>query len=329
MGRTSYLIKRLFYAAITVFVAITFNFVLFRWMPGDAVANLSRVPHASAKLQAELRAQFGIDKPRWEQYLLYLKGLFTGNWGISFVTQEPVTTVLWRAFRNTIPMVTLGTFLSIVFVVISGIFSAWRRGTVSEKVNQISAMAFYSLPVQWLALMLLFIFSATLGWLPSSGMSNPYLNDPNLGTSASQLVQIEDVLRHMILPAATLALVLYGEYTLLVRSALLETMGEDYILTAKAKGLKSRTIMVRHAFRNATLPVITLVALSLGSIAAGAILVETVFSWPGIGLLSYNAVHQRDYPVLQGAFLIITISVIIFNLIADLLYFKLDPRIVE
>jgi ABC-type dipeptide/oligopeptide/nickel transport system permease component len=140
---------------------------------------------------------------------------------------------------------------------------------------------------------------------------------------------VKDLASHMFLPALTLGLTLYGEYTLIVRSAMLETLGEDYILTARAKGLKPRTIVRKHALRNAMLPITTLIALSLGYIVAGAILIETVFSWPGIGRAVYEAVLQRDYPMLQGAFLVLTLSVIFFNLVADLLYFRLDPRITE
>jgi ABC-type dipeptide/oligopeptide/nickel transport system permease component len=154
-------------------------------------------------------------------------------------------------------------------------------------------------------------------------MSDPFLIDP---TPWEHTV---DVLRHMVLPSLTFALTLYGEYTLIVRSAMLETLGEDYVLTARAKGLPRRRIVVRHAFRNALLPTTTLIALSLGYIVAGAILIETVFSWPGIGNAVYQAVTERDYPMLQGAFLVLTVSVVFFNFLADLLYFRLDPRITE
>ncbi|MDQ2910105.1 MAG: ABC transporter permease, partial [Actinomycetota bacterium] len=170
----------------------------------------------------------------------------------------------------------------------------------------------------WLALMLVILFA---GVFPSGGMVNDFLIDP------SWFEHVRDVLYHMTLPAATLALVLYGEYTLIVRSAMLETLGEDYVLTARAKGLRPWAIVRKHALRNALLPITTLVALSLGYIVAGSILVETVFSWPGIGRAVYQAVLQRDYPMLQGAFLVLTLSVVLFNLVADLLYFKLDPRI--
>src|SRR5437868_4323318 len=181
-----------------------------------------------------------------------------------------------------------------------------------------SALAFYSMPTHWLALMLVILFA---GWFPSGGMVNEFLIDP------TWFQHVKDVLYHMTLPALTLALVLYGQYTLIVRSAMLETLGEDYILTARAKGLSPWTIVRKHALRNALLPISTLIALSLGYIVAGAILVETVFSWPGIGRGVYEAVLARDYPMLQGAFLVLTLSVVFFNLVADLLYFKLEPRI--
>jgi len=159
--------------------------------------------------------------------------------------------------------------------------------------------------------------------LPTGGMSNEFLINPSFTT------HVRDLAEHIALPALTLGLVLYGEYTLIVRSAMLETLGEDYVLTARAKGLKPWAVLRRHALRNAMLPITTLIALSLGYIVAGAILIETVFSWPGIGRAVYDAVLQRDYPMLQGAFLVLTISVVFFNLIADLLYFRLDPRITE
>ena len=174
------------------------------------------------------------------------------------------------------------------------------------------------MPTHWLGLMLVILFSGTF---PSGGMQDEFLIDP------SWWEHQKDVLNHMFLPALTLGLVLFGQYTLIARSAMLETLGEDYILTARAKGLRPWSIVRKHALRNAMLPIVTLVALSLGYIVAGAILIETVFSWPGIGRATYDAVLARDYPMLQGAFLLLTISVVFFNLVADLLYVKLDPRI--
>jgi ABC-type dipeptide/oligopeptide/nickel transport system permease component len=318
--RTDYVIKRAVFAIATVFVAITINFFLFRVLPGDAVRNLARVPRASAALRHSLEVQFGLDKPKWEQYLIYLKELGQGNLGISFSNQQPVWSNLRQDLANTIPMVTLGTLIAIIIGVSTGVFSAWRRGTKLDKVSTNLAIAFYSFPTQWLALVLLIYLST---WLPSHGRTNDFLFNPTWWQ------HMKDVLVHMALPSLTLALTLYGEYTLIIRSAMLETLGEDYILTARAKGLPQRAIVIGHALRNALLPTITLIALSLGYIVAGAILIETVFSWPGIGNAVYQAVTERDYPMLQGAFLVLTISVVFFNFLADLLYFKLDPRITE
>ena len=320
MRGADYVIKRLFFAIVTVFVAITINFFLFRVLPGSAVSNLSRVPHATPALRHSLEVEFGLDKPIWQQYVIYLQQLARGNMGISFSNQQPVSANLREALANTIPMVTLGTFFAIVIGLVTGLISAWRRGTRLDHVSTNLAIAFYSFPTQWLALVILIFFSNVL---PSHGMRNDFLIDPTLWE------RFRDVLAHMALPALTLTLTLYGEYTLIVRSAMLETLGEDYVLTARAKGLPQRTIVIKHAFRNALLPTVTLIALSLGYIVAGAILIEAVFSWPGIGLAVYNAVQQRDYPMLQGAFLVLTVSVVFFNFLADLLYFKLDPRITE
>ena len=320
MRGADYVIKRSAFAVVTVFVAVTINFALFRLAPGNAVTNLSRVPHATLETRRALEKQFGLDKSKPEQYVLYLKQLFRGNLGVSFANDQPVSNNLESAIENTIPMVLLGTVFSIVIGTLTGVLAAWRRGTAVETVSVTTALGFYSMPTHWLGLMLIIIFA---GVLPTGGMSNEFLLNP------SWWEHLKDVLTHMVLPSATLGLVLYGEYTLIVRSAMLETLGEDYVLTARAKGLKPWTIVRKHALRNAMLPIATLVALSLGYIVAGAILIETVFSWPGIGRAVYDAVLQRDYPMLQGAFLVLTISVVFCNLAADLLYFKLDPRITQ
>jgi ABC-type dipeptide/oligopeptide/nickel transport system permease component len=313
-----YVIKRTAFALLTVFIAVTINFALFRLAPGSAITNLSRVPHATPETRLAIKRQFGLDKSRLAQYGIYLKELAHGNLGISFANSQPVSDNLRTALQNTIPMVLLGTVFAILIGTLTGVAAAWRRGTAVEAASVTTALGFYSMPTHWLGLMLVILFTGTL---PTGGMSNEFLIDPSWWT------HIKDVLEHMLLPSLTLGLVLYGEYTLIVRSAMLETLGEDYVLTARAKGLKPWAILRKHALRNALLPIVTLVALSLGYIVAGAILVETVFSWPGIGRAVYDAVLQRDYPMLQGAFLLLTVSVVFCNLVADLLYFKLDPRI--
>ena len=318
MRGADYVVKRVVFALLTVFVAITINFALFRLAPGSAVTNLARVPHATPETRLAIKRQFGLDKSKFAQYWIYLGQLVRGNLGVSFANSQPVSKNLRTALINTIPMVLLGTIFAIVLGTLTGVIAAWRRGTKVEGASVTTALAFDSMPTHWLGLMLVILFAGTL---PTGGMSDEFLLNPSFFT------HLKDLAQHVALPSLTLGLVLYGEYTLIVRSAMLETLGEDYILTARAKGLRPRAILRRHALRNAMLPIATLVALSLGYIVAGAILVETVFSWPGVGRAVYDAVLQRDYPMLQGGFLLLTISVVFCNLVADLLYFKLDPRI--
>ena len=320
MRGADYVLKRTLFAIITVFVALTLNFVLFRAAPGDATSSLRGCRNCTPEFRDALYAELGLDKSKLEQYWIYLQDLAHGDLGLSFVSRQPVWDELRDPILNTLPMVALGYLFAIVFGILVGVIAAWRRGTFADWGGLLSALVFYSLPTQWLGLMLLIVFSGTL---PTSGISDPFIEF----TNPSTWEVFVDRLEHMILPSLTLGLVLYGEYALIVRSSMLETLGEDYILTARAKGLANWAIVWRHAFRNALLPIVTLVALTLGYVVAGAILVEAVFSYPGIGLVTYEAIFARDYPVLQGAFLILTLSVVFFNYIADLLYFRLDPRI--
>lgn len=313
-----YIGQRVLFALVTIFVAVSLNFVLFRVLPGDAVHSLARVPNASPELVEVLTRDFGLDRPLPEQYVAYMRELFQGNMGVSFVNKQPVWDNLQVMLGNTLLLALTGTILGILLGIATGVAAAWWRGTVRGSSTTAIAIFFYSVPAQWLALVLLMGFS---GVLPSHGMSDPYLFD------TSWWGRTVDVLRHMALPTATMTLILYGEYTLIVRSAMLESLGEDYVLTARAKGLTPGRILRSYALRNATLPTVTLVGLSLGFIVGGSILLETVFSWPGVGYATYQAVIQRDYPMLQGSFLVLTVSVVLFNLLTDLVYFKLDPRI--
>jgi ABC-type dipeptide/oligopeptide/nickel transport system permease component len=318
-----YVIKRTGFAIVTVFVAVTLNFLLFRAIPGNAVSAL-RCAFCTPQFKAVLTRELGLNKSLLQQYLIYLDNLAHGNLGTSFVNHEPVWTDLAGPLLNTLPMVTLGTLFSIVFGILSGVVASWRRGgTLVDRGNVWVSLGFYAMPTQWLGLLLVFYVAGAVG-LPVAGIQTPDLGV--LGPVPLWTLVVNRV-DHMILPALTLGLGLYGEYTLIVRSAMLETLGEDYIMTARAKGFSNWAIIRRHAFRNAMLPTVTLVALSFGYIVGGAILVEDVFSYPGIGLATINAINERDYPVLQGAFLVLTISVIFCNFVADLLYFKLDPRV--
>ena len=314
----SYVGRRALFALITIFVAISLNFVLFRLAPGDRTSAL-RCQGCTEQFKQELKREYGLDKSIPEQYVIYLKATVTGDLGRSFVTEQPVTSELWTSIKNTVPMILLGTILSIILGLTTGVLAAWRRGTMVDKGSVWGGLLFYSLPTQWLALMLILYLAGPLH-LPTSDIADPYLAYTNPGTW-NELV---DRFRHMILPAAT-----FGEYTLVVRSSMLEALGEDYILTARAKGLSNWEIVRKHALRNSLLPIVTLIFLSLGFILGGTILIETVFNYPGIGLQIYQSVGDRDYPVLQGAFLLLTITVILMNFLADLLYFKLDPRVTE
>ena len=324
MRSADYVVKRVLFAVGTVLVAVTLNFVLFRSLSGDAVSAL-RCRGCSLDFKNYQRKTLGLDKSKWEQYKIYLGDLAQGDMGRSLRTEEPVRSVLWEPIKTTVPMVALGTFFAIVFGVLTGVIAAWRRGTAADKTALWGGLGFYSMPPQWLGLVIVLFIAGWLG-LPTSGVKDPtlgILSDPGF------IEVFVDRIEHMILPALTLGLVVFGEYTLIVRSAMLETLGEDYILTSRAKGLSNWSTVWKHGLRNAMLPIITLVALSLGFIIGGAITVEYVFSYPGIGLLIVEAIDQRDYPVLQAAFLLLTLSVILFNLLADLLYFRLDPRVQE
>src|SRR4249920_319510 len=324
MGRTDYIVKRSLFALLTVLVAVTINFLLFRALPGTAVSGL-KCRACTVQFKQALSHELGLDQSKWQQYKLYMQNLAHGDLGVSAISHKPVRGELWEPLKNTVAMITLGTLFSIVFGVLTGVMAAWRRGTVVDRGSLWVSLAFYSMPTQWLGLMIIYFVADRVG-LPHGGIQSP---DIGILGAPSTYEYWKDRLDHMILPALTLGLVLYGEYTLIVRSAMLETLGEDYVLTARAKGMSNWMIVRRHALPNAMLPIVTLIALSLGYIVAGAILIETVFSWPGIGRAVYEAVLQRDYPMLEGAFLVLTVSVVFFNLLADLLYFRLDPRITE
>ena len=319
MRGADYVIKRTVFALMTVFVAVTLNFIIFRAAPGDATTAL-RCRNCPVEFKEALRKELGLDKSRIQQYGIYLKELAQGDLGRSFASRQPVTDELATPIKNTIPMVLLGEVIAVFLGILTGVVAAWRRGTLLDSGSLSLSLVFYSLPTQWLGLMLVILFAGTL---PISGIGDPFI----AFTDPSWWETLKDRLTHMILPSTTLGIVLYGSYALIVRSAMLETLGEDYILTARAKGLRNWTIVWRHAFRNALLPVTTLMAISLGYVVAGAILVEAVFSYPGIGLETYDAVFAKDYPIVQGAFLVLTLSVVLANYVADLLYFKLDPRI--
>ena len=322
----AYLARRIAFALITILLAISANFVLFRALPGDAVSAL-RCRQCTAEFKEAQRAELGLDRPLVVQYGLYMRDLARGDLGNSLRSPyRPVLTELWRPIRNTVPMVLLGTLFSLVFGITAGLVSAWRRGTAVDRATTGTALAAYSMPTQWLALLFVLYVAGALG-LPSSGIKDPDLEVMQLLGEVSRADLLVDRIKHMLLPALVIGIVYAGEYALITRSSIVESLGDDYVLTARAKGLRPFRIVRKHALRNAMLPISTLVALSLGTVVGGVLTVEYVFSYPGIGFAIVEAIGQRDYPLLQGAFLLLTVGVVFANLFADLIAPRLDPRV--
>jgi peptide/nickel transport system permease protein len=317
-----YAVNKLGQTIATIFFVLTFNFFLFRILPGDPFALLFRGPGFSRELINQLNSQFGLNQPLWVQYVKYLQNTLVGNFGISYTYRSPVLSILIPRLVNTVILLLTATVISIIVGIAMGLISAWRRGGKIDVAFSTSTLLLYSMPTFWLGLILLFAGVIYLG-LPVSGMISLTGELTNPFAPAS----IVDLLRHMILPCLTLVLGLVGQYVLIMKGSLLDVFTEDYMLTAKAKGISNGKLLRDHAFRNAALPMTTLIAINLGLAVGGAIQTETIFSWPGIGLLTYQALLTRDYPILQGCFLVVAIAVILMNFLADLLYGYLDPRI--
>jgi peptide/nickel transport system permease protein len=332
-GRGGYLLRKLGWALVTLAVVITLNFVLFRILPGDPAKAGVRDPRLNTAAIEDLRVRFGLDKPMLinleggnpldTQFTAYLAALSRGDLGTSYAFRnQPVADMLGGALVNTLWLVLPAEVVAITFGAALGLFAAWRRGRPADLLAVTFSLFMWALPIFFLGIILLIVGANWFG-LPTSGRITIG------GEFASFWDLAWDVGRHLLMPTVTLGLALLGEYMLIMRSSVLEVFGEDYILTARAKGLSTYRIIRDHALRNAMLPMVTLIALTLGFTVAGAIQVEAVFSWPGLGSLTVNAVSDRDYPVLQGAFLFLAIAVVLANLAAELVYGWLDPRVVE
>ena len=339
MRRYRFLFNKIGWALFTILFVLVLNFFLFRVLPGDPARAGIRDPRLKKDAIETLRVRFGLDKPVINcfetlnpiklgdcgvnpldtQFFIYLRNLTRGELGISFHTNRPVFEVLGERLWNTILLIGAGQILSIFVGVIFGVFAAWKARTSIDYGALIIGLLAWSLPTFWLGIILLF-WGSNNGF-PIGGKATPGIS------SYPFLFQVGDIARHMLLPTITYTIVYMGEYLLLMRSSLLDVLAEDYILTAKAKGLSNFQILKDHALKNAMLPIVTIIAINLGFTVAGAIQIETVFSWPGLGLAIYESVGRRDFPVLQGAFLLIAISVVAANLIADLTYSFLDPRV--
>ena len=339
MKRYRYLLKKIGWSAFTILFVLILNFFLFRVLPGDPARAGIHDPRLKKEAIEAIRVRFGLDKPVINcfsslnplefgaclvnplntQFFIYLRNLTQGELGISFHTNRPVSDILNERLWNTILLIGVGQILSIIVGMIFGVFAAWRARTSIDYGALITGLLAWSLPTFWLGIILLF-WGSNNGF-PIGGKATP-------GTSSYPFFyQVGDITRHMILPTLTYTIVFMGEYMLVMRSSLLDVLAEDYILTAKAKGLSAFQILKDHALKNAMLPIVTIIAINLGFTVAGAIQIETVFSWPGLGGAILESVIRRDYPVLQGVFLLIAITVIIANLIADLTYSYLDPRV--
>jgi peptide/nickel transport system permease protein len=304
----------------TLAFVIVFNFFLFRVVESDPVANLFRGRNLTQNQRAELTKQFGLEGSTATQFVRYLEQTASLNLGRSYINNQPVASEIRRRAGPTIALVGISALLSAVIGIMLGIAAAWRRRTKTDYSVTTFTMATYSMPDFWLGMLLLSGLAVSIGLFPVGGIV-----DPN--SDATGVAKLADQAQHMFLPALTLTLGYLGEYAIVMRAALLETMREDYLVLARAKGLRDILVRNRHAVPNALLPVVTLLAINFGFVLSGAIAVEAIFSWPGLGLATYESLEGPDLPMLQGLFLVFSASVILFNLLADLLYGYLDPRV--
>lgn len=312
--------KKLIGSILTLGFVLVFNFFLFRVVQNDPVGSLFRGRNIPQDRLDQMRVEFGLDKSLPEQFVAYLRETAQLNFGLSYQSRQPVWTEIADKVWPTVVLVGLAALLSAVIGVIGGIIAAWRRGSKTDYAITSSTMVFYSMPDFWLGMLLLVGFAVVLGWFPVGGLVD-------LGSNATGFARILDQLHHLALPCLTLTLAYLGEYAVVMRSSLLDVMGEDYLTVARAKGLRDVQVRNRHAVPNALLPVVTLAAINLGFVLSGAIAVETLYSWPGLGKATADAVRGPDLPMLQGLFLVFSAAVIVFNLIADMVYAALDPRV--
>ena len=313
--------KKLFYALITILIVLVFNFILFRVLPGDPLAMMMRNPRATPETIESIRQLYGLGEPWYIQLGTYFKNMISGDFGTSFVFKAPVTEVVGSRIIPTLILVGIAELIAIVTGIMIGILAAWKRGTRLDVGTLGFALITYSVPTFWLGMIMLVVFCVGLHLFPTSGMFTPGKSFPTAGA------MLADLFRHMVLPVITMSLVLIGEYALTMRNTLIDVLSEDYITTARAKGFKERYVLMKHALPNAMLPMITIVAINIGFIVAGAIQIETIFSWPGLGRLMYEALSARDYPLLQGIFLLVTVCVVLANVLADITYSYIDPRV--
>jgi peptide/nickel transport system permease protein len=322
--KVGYLGRRLASAAVTIVLIAIINFILFRAMPGSPERVLLHgTPNVTPQILQQTRERWGLDKAVFpDQFVAYVGSTIRGDLGFSFLARgQTVTEVLAQRIWPTVILFGLGELLAIVLGLGLGAYSGWRRGGAVDYVGNGISLILYSTPYFLLGMAFLLLFATTLHWFPTFGMLQAGAQYPGLWE------RFLDFLGHLTLPLATVAFGLVGQYAIVMRSSIVETLSEDYVTTARAMGLRDGRVLRRHALPNALLPTVSLVAINLGYVVAGAITVEVVFNWPGLGTLAVEALTARDYPVLQGVFLLLGVSVVIANLIADLVYGALDPRV--
>lgn len=319
---TRFILDRLGHLVLVLWAVTTLTFLLFRLMPGDPTLNFLS-PSFTEETRLALLHNFGLDKPLWQQYLIYLGQLAHGDFGVSFLQNEPVSHILWAALPNTIVLTLVSLCLAYAFGIVTGAFLAFHRGSPAEAVAIPAALATRAAPEFWLGMLVLALFAFQLGWFPTDGAVSP---GGTLGSLGVRLLSA-DFWWHLCLPALTLTLFLQGLPLLLMRATMLEVLNDEFIVMARMKGLSRWSIVMRHAARNALLPVVTAFALGLGASVGGNVVIETVFAWPGIGRVLVQAVQGADYPVAQGAFIVIAFVLVAMNTVADLVYALLDPRV--
>lgn len=317
MGR--YIIRRILQAIPLLFLVSIFMFILIHLMPGGPDQVLFN-PHLSPAARAAMRTRFGLDDPVPVQYLKWLGNALTGNFGFSFGTNQPVSDVIAARFPATLELFSLALLVALVFAILFGVISAVRQGTVTDYTLTTLSYFGIAMPIFLFGLFAQYIFGVALHWLPTSGTQT-------LGYTLSPFDTFIDRFQHIILPMSVLALSFVAGWSRYMRSSMIEVVKQDYIRTARAKGVGQVALLGRHALRNALIPLITVVALDFGAVAGGATITEGVFAWPGMGLLFIQSLEIRDYPVLLAMLMIGAVFVIGFNLIADILYAVMDPRI--
>jgi len=303
--------------AVPLLLGISFiAFMLLQATPGGPAAAFRGMANVTADDIARIEAELGLDKPVLLQYFTWLGKFVQGDWGISFAARRPVLGLIWERLPSTLLLMATGLGFSLLVAIPLGLFAAIRRSTWVDHVLTFGSFVGLSIPVFWLGLMLIVVFNVWLGWLPGSGTGPP-------GVDASLLIRI----KYLVLPTLAIATVSVGFFTRYLRAAMIEAIDTDHMRFAKARGLPARRRYFRHAFRNASIPFVTVVAIHIPEFLVGALVVETIFAWPGTGRLFWESAIRFDYPVLMGILVLVSVMVVISNLLADVLYAKLDPRV--